>query len=123
MTGRTSQFTGSRSVIRGERGIRPTLQQGLDGIAIAVFRCGVERREASALTRVRIGAALEQKLHDPRVSSGGGTVQRRDLEPRIAGNDIHFGASLEQEPRGLVVTEERGEMEGGEAVARPGGDE
>ena len=83
----------------------------------------MERREAAVLGGVRIGAVLEQELDDLGVRTGGRAVQRSHVDGRVAGDEIHLGAALEQDLRRFLLAEERGEVQRREAVRRPGCDE
>ena len=84
-------------------------------------RCSgrVERREAAVLGGVRVGAVLEQELHDPRLPARGGAVQRRHVDVRVARDEVHLGPALDEEPGGVLLAEERRVVQRREAVRRP----
>ena len=100
-------------------GSAPGLEQRLGALAVVVLCGRVQRREAAVLGGVGVGACLEQQLHDRGVAAGGRAVQRRHADALVARDDLHLRATLEQDPGGILLAEERGEMQRREAVGRP----
>ncbi len=96
----------------GEEHLRQARVVGVGG--------GQERREAALLADVRVGAGVEQRMHGVVVERGGGGVQRADpLDVlRVA---VGRRTRREQRPHRRAAAEERGQVQRGEPLGRPGG--
>jgi hypothetical protein len=79
----------------------------------------VDRREPALLSRVGVGARGEQRAHGLTVARGRRAVERRHAAER-GGDRMRVRPPLEQKIRSRRLAEERGEVERGACVDRPG---
>ena len=93
-------------------------EQELDRPRIAVVRGGMQRRPASPLDGVRVRTGFEEQCDDGRVPGARGRVERRPGHPSRA-RHVRIRAARQQQADGLVLPEERGEVQRGESVAAP----
>ena len=94
-------------------------EEEVDEIAPAEERRLLERREALRLPDVRIGPALEEELRRLELTRKERRLERRvpELRPRA---EVRIRAVVEEEPRGLGRSRERGEVQSRPAEGVPG---
>jgi len=95
-------------------------QEALDG-SVAVLAGRQEGRPAAVLAGVGIGAGGQQQAHRLDVAAGDGRVQGLHVHG-VAGHRPGVGPRVQEHGRRVGLTEEGGEVQRREPVARPGVD-
>src|SRR6185437_1282886 len=104
-------------IIRSHFQIGVMRQEHFDDFPIAVLRRSVQRRPATRLPGIRIGAFFKQQFRQVCFLPGRGSMERRVLHC-IRGLRIHFGATLNQRLRQIFATKKGCQMQWSPAIGR-----
>lgn len=115
MSSRLGEVRRTLAVLGSEGGVRTCSQQEFDHLNITMSGSGVERRVATRLPGVGVCTCGEQLPGDASVATDHGAVQ--GMNPRrVVGRLGDLGPCREQPLDRGLPTEERGEVQGREAI-------